>query len=1234
LDAVAAHYAAGAETPITGQMIADFNPGVTAAVGAVYLIPPFTYVVAAAPDPTAAPGNTFAAMAAYYPSSIDQLATCAADVANLFPSSTQLRIDGQMFDLRPELGPANVGIALERANLGEPVWPDNPTQPQKDAYAQATMFSLYSLLSTGLADNVFYDVSPFSQPFGPQDFSDAPSDASAFDSHARRLARRRRAFDAAVEADYTYRQSIGIPAALAAVNAAPAGAAAPLDAALNPYLGVGAPTQAALRWQDLFGNTTVTPFVAPAADYAGALNGAVVPLRYGDRLIGLSDWRNTRASYVYSAGGGSPALALGIALDAAAYAGDDGAARAQEDFGLYRQIYFQLNQNYDGQKVPGVDGQAVAMQLHNSLTGGQPIDLDDPQSAQVRDFARDAALYLNAIAIGAADPPPAPETTLTFPVDVAGIVDDTVVPLDVNLTFVRQAVLTEPTVAALADGLAVESPIGPTPDPGGDTAAYTTFAAALEAIFQTDAWFLRVGEGLREAGATDDARDQQLFTVRFGKQAGQGVYFTVGDAPSYYAPAPVATTLESDTVTIAQYPSGTTEQLDFTAVDLNLWFQTYLDGIDTFLSATYSPHAFILDQLEGVTDPLRDGQLGRVLQTKQSLADTISASVLPILSTSATDDATRASAQETLRQRLLNQIGVAYAAGAVTVFGLDSVSGAPPSTPAGPPNLYGQPGGTIAGQAIDNENYSLSAARVPLGPVETPQGATVAPRLAFVFSSKNVTTQPFVALDQATLSISHMEIDRTTVPGIEGYVQSRWLAFVSGPFDVPLGASTLDIPVLNRTLPTPPTMLAQSADKHVLNPSTPTELAQWDYAFRYLNQQAAQDAVLTEIQLNRPQSAGLASRALADGPSLFETLAQFITTYPAILADFNAHLVAIDGAGGDAPNQAPAAVAVKAFADAVENVAIAYAAHMQGVAQALAIAPQLITVRFRSLLSNADGQARSDLLNLTINDQAATWNPGTGTITAGAITLPQTVIEIDPGDYEPEPVTPLPPNVDVSYRYRSRAPSGEPTYLPYDQAQQDPNRTIAMRGLDALAHQSGWSSIEVERNLVLFPLADIGSVSTNPAFRFQTPVVRFANPIIPRLVYASYDLAATPGGSTTLQDELDAFFAALYAEGTGAIDVKISMEGLYAYALVSVDGVPRVRLPVDLLPPTLSPVDPSQPPAFVAPFADAVDTWRSANNPTTSGDPTLDIRFEAFSNESTTKQPLLKIDRLVYAIDD
>ncbi|HEX8640831.1 MAG TPA: hypothetical protein VF704_06710 [Allosphingosinicella sp.] len=1227
LNRLAALFSAGAVSPISGQDIANYNPGVTVALAAVLYIPAVTYKV----DPAAAPGASFNSMAAYYGLTLDLLARGAAGIAGIFPANAVLQLDPEIFDLRDQLPPQNFGVSLSRANYGLP--PDNPDDP---GFARDTVYQLYTSLAAGLAANVFYKQSPLGLPFGPQDHSDG--EPEAFHSHARAADARSARLAAVAEADLDYRQSIGLGSDFALVNAAPDPANPDLPSkAGNPYLGVGTVAQVALQWRDIFGNTIVTPFEEPSTSYAGALNGSAVAMLYRDQLIGLGGWTNTKASYTYGSNGGN-ALDLAFELNTVAYAGEGGAAQAQQDLKLYTRLYYQLHQDYSTNvavPVPGVTGNAVTMTVSNSLMADSETALSDAQADVIRNYVRACILYLTAVAGGQTGTPPA--ATLALPVDVAAIKAGNIIEMDVALTLARNPLLVEPAVAALEDGLSVSGAVLPHADTDAGI-AYTAFSAAFEEIFDTADWSLKVGEGLSRDGEDAAGGAQQLWAVRFGKKAGQGIYFELGTKPSYYAPKPVAKALQSGQVTIVGYETGDSETLHLDGVDLNQWFQSTLDAIDQFLSADYAPHAFILDRIDGVADPLKDGMLGAVLAAKESLADSIGGTALPVLSTSETDASTQGAAAEKLRQQLLNQLGAAYRAGAAVVFGLSDVSGGSGNDPAGPPNLYGQPEGTVSGQP-NNQNFTLSATRIPLGPV--PQGeASLDPRLAFVFTTKNVVDQAYVPLTLG-LQISHLEFDRRHVPGIDGYVESRWLAFVNGPFPYSLGDGTANIPVVNRNLPTPPTVSGQSAGQ--VNPATPPvtdpdALNQWGYAFEYLYQQAASDAVTCTIEFNRPadSSRSAAARA-AVGPDLLTALAQFVTDYPAILRDMNEFLVQIDGKAPDPATLARAQKAVTAFATETTNVAAAYAASLKPMAMVAGAAPERVIVGFLSTLDATDeGYARTNIVDITINEAPASWNPATDTISGGGITLPAMVIGIEPDLYTAQavPRDELPAGVEIAYLY-ARQVDGQTDYLTEHEALGIAGRRIAMAPLDVLALQSGWASVFVQRNLALFPIGDLDTISTNDAFLFQTPEVRFASPIVPRLAYDSFSLDSMPGATGGLDPLLTLFFADLYGGGKGATEAEVSMQGLYSYELVAGEpAIPRVRLPVNLLTPSPSVVSRDVKPDFITPFATVVDDWRKTNQPTTAGAACIEIELKVFGAIGDARQPLILVGRLTHDVSD
>jgi hypothetical protein len=308
-------------------------------------------------------------------------------------------------------------------------------------------------------------------------------------------------------------------------------------------------------------------------------------------------------------------------------------------------------------------------------------------------------------------------------------------------------------------------------------------------------------------------------------------------------------------------------------------------------------------------------------------------------------------------------------------------------------------------------------------------------------------------------------------------------------------------------------------------------------------------------------------------------------------------------------------------------VATAYSA--LGTAQTrqfASTAPEKIEIDFELSLQSAHltNYAQTVILGLTINGVTATWDAATNTISNGSVTLPAVSVLIEDDLYLAEPVSPAPQNVSIAYQYKNRI---DGTYLPYLQASENYSRTVAIDGLNVLQHQNAWSSILVERNKYLFPLADVGKVQTASDFLFQTPLVRFANVVVPQLVYPSFAMGTVPPtGTPTFESLLDTFFAELFIGGTGSISIEAAINGSYSYELLP--GLPRVSLPINYLPPTSVLVDPATPPALCAVLAASIQAWRTAQQPTLTGNPQIDLILTIFGGLSE-QQPLLIIQDLI-----
>jgi len=1273
LDNFAAYYSKGATQPLKASDIAAFNPGVPVALYSVFRIPPIIYVVSAAQN---APGNTYASLSRYYDLTSDALADLTRNVAGLFAAGTQLATDSQTHDVQPALGTGNVGVELTRANPGAPPdLPANPTPAEQQDFARKYLFSLYTLLTAGLYGNAFFDASQPGLSFGPRK-SLTPEDAAAL-----RHPQTRQMLLAAQDAEpFDYSQAVGF-GSFSRYNAAPV--PDPLKPGLppqsaNPYIGVGTLAQLNLRWLDIFGNRTVTPFEAPSATTA-ALNNPPAVIDYVDRLIGLDRWPNVRSYYTYGGTTTNPQVVLTLQLMSAAYDAPTGAddprnrisatglpawqQNAANDLKTFTQLYFQLNQDYDNLGIPGLSGRAVSMLLSNTILAAPDAPLSDADSKAVRNFVADCLVYVyNRSQAKPGGTQPA--LTLNVAVPLGAVSTENIVQLTLGLTLARQPALSDPALRGMSDGLAVTSAIRPLMDddnpaarPAADGAQATAatppppqtmkrFANDLEGVFNQPDWQFRVGTG---AGTPGQPRGQRSFTVwavRMGKTQGSGLWYQFGSQAGFYAPKPVARTMHTGTVKLDQYqtgekyPTGDQVEVTFTGVDLNTWANTALSAIDTFLAPSFAGPAFIVDSLFSA-DPSKDGYLAKILQHKQTLADAIASTVKPILVTSATDQDSLGAAEEKLRQSLLNRLSNAYVVTAIAVI---PVTGAGTNEPPEPgtvaqPRFFGQPlgelvsGGLEASAANDSErNYSLSTGKISLPPQH------VAPsNLAFLFSSKNVKLQPYVQL-QLSYALTHLEHDIANVPGIRNYEQSAWIHFVNGPFVTPIGASTgegagvqpTNFPIVLRALPTPPTVVAQTglpAIEQELDcdnsPAgiTPDQLADWDYSFSYNYQNSAQDSVNATVEFNLTDTHALLA---SDGDILFAPLAQFITINPAIANDFEAFLRKVNS-GSKATDQPVinAKEALAAFENIVGKVAAAYRDWATPPLTALGDSGELprLNYTFDIVLIDDNGDARVDV------DDVVVKQIGSNT-TVPNLTLP--IVKIKPDTYQWEPEKP-PAKPPVSYKYKLITPpdGGEPDgdgYLPYDEALATSGRIVSINTLNVFSLQNAWAAVAVTRNQFLVP-----NVATTDTFKFSTPEVKFAAPLVPLLDYAGFNLDASAQAPAKLETYLGNFFTALFSAATG-LSLTVKIAASFSYSLVpSITSLSRTSLPVSLLPPTDVTPQAGQAPAFVAPFAAAITNWLVGNAPALNESSQLNFKLDIFAGGSSSQalqMPLLTIRNL------
>lgn len=1217
LQTLATYYSNGAQTPITTDDIASFNPNVAPDPLAVLRIPPITYVVT---DAAGSPGNTLSGISAYFGLSLDALSYLIRDVANLF-DATQLATDSLEQSAQPLLGTANLGVELT-------VTPPPIVTSPPPAVAAGAMASLYSLLTAGLAQNAFFNASPQGLPFGP--LQPVPSSPGAPLDLRRRAHRRRLALANDGSTTQTYTQAIGY-SAFSTVNPAPSPSNPLLpDPSANPYAGVGTIAQVDLRWLDLFGNITVTPFSAPPVGYAGPFNLLPVPIDYVDSLIGLAAWPNVNATYLYEASPpGSPQLTITFALNTAAYdpsTSPEGSppswqTNAQKDLQTFTRIYFQLNQNYDDLGIPGLSGSAVSMSLHDTLLAEPDIDLTGDAAGAITAFVSECLIYVANRAQGD-DGGPAPSCTVSLPVDIDAVSAENIIELSLSFKLERQAALADPGLQSLHGGLSAKSRIAPyttAPSSPADSISSQTldvFADAFEAAFATASWQLRLG-----LGPADPAQVQNdpftVWAVRFGNESGTGITYGFASLPStgatFWAPAPVASSLVTASAVLSVYETGKAypvisspppPPVTFTAVDLNIWAANVLATIDAFLSPSLATPAFIVDTLT-FADPDNDGYLAQILASKESLAATIAGTVTPIFAGS--DPSGHQAAIDVLQQALLNQLSNATIVTAVIVVPVINASTNEPPE-ATQPRLYGQPLGRILDTALPTPNFSLSTGKISLPPA----GGYGDSQLAFLFSSRNSELSS-VGLG-VSYAVTDLEHDIVSVPGIEDYEQSSWIHFVNGPFVAAIGP--MNIPVVLRALPAPPTVSGQSGGP-ATNGMSAAGLALWDYSWDYFYRQSPQDSVTATVKLNLAQNTQAA--LVEDTDPFFTALAQFVSVAPAINADFQAYLGSVNAQStATDTNVVNAQFALAAFAAIVANVASAWPAGSPGAVPEDESLTR-VTCQFDIVLQpDQNDDAITTIENLTVSPPAAT--------------LPAPLVFIDPESYAPVRIETSPPS--ISYEYLALAsPIASPIsgpILSLPDALADPNRSVAFESLNVFQYQNAWASIQVLRNELLVQ----GQTTASP-FLFRTPPVSFAAPLVPLLKYDTFDLGSVVSPTLALDGLLEAFFIELL-RGGGGQTVSVSMTAAYSYVVnPSIGEATRISLPVTMLLPTsVSSIgSPPRELQFTDAVAMAVMEWLAITAPVIDRSSQINFQLSVFSGTGGSSLPLLTIANLYVSVE-
>ncbi|MEZ4955479.1 MAG: hypothetical protein R2825_18095 [Saprospiraceae bacterium] len=1108
-----------------------------------------------------------------------------------------------------------------------PVLPSNPTAEQQAQYTAALavyndelakyyddfLENIYQLLAFQVdGGSGGFDESLMSVPIGPA--NDVGKDD--IDEHDRK------SLPPSVNPDGKWHFKLAVPLARFATDF---DAVSNFHGEPNPYAGIGHEAKLKMTWRDLYGNQAL----------GIEKTESIGNLGYTDELLSIAKWPNVTANYEFDrVSEGHFKLNIHLRYTAPDFGVNDQVSddtkqaardnRIREAKQKFAKIYYQLNQ--PGVKVSilssffesDVEGEMGAVDVDsyffNGFLDGIYEHIDDPQGA-------------------------ATELTIAVPFSTNEINPASIFELEVGLKFQRKLDEVDNDFKASPN---VASTIGMVqPILGIDKAnaesmqdkPLAVFAQDFEEAFAKEN--IKIATGINKEDLNTTQRRQDVWVVKMNDLTSE-----IGDTPLYLAVKPLSTKLTTERVDVYKYATGEGLKFEenrqsFSDIDLDVWAQQFLEAVDDFLSPEMSTSAFLVDKILAAAraaEGKSTDRLGEITADKRTLAEKIVSGLTPVWTDAGTPStAQMGAAREKLKQQLLIKLRQAYLVNTVVQFGVGTDGGF--TLEGKPVRLYGKPfivSGDGAGSG--DRNFSFSNAKVQLDAEDA--------FLTFLFDTKQDQAKATVEFD-LNYKITHLEYRIQDSDQMEGYEISSWLMFVnpvdasdaSSPLVKPLGH--LEIPVVLRNFPTPPTLVRQFGEqsKEEDDKSALANATQWDYGFTYTQRAAAQDTLKAGVTLNSVPESMAMSRAMLGGRSFFEELATFIAHYPAIQADLASTLPTIHANTlTDDSKLATASSALDAFHQLVDAVTLAWPQYdASGMAMASRnLDTMKLNVRFDFEIQeySRDGSNVGEFLTeVTPGEISYPVELDTPVIRLAGFTH-----EIDLGESTAEK------NV---YKYAD---------IDWQTAKGIAERTAVLENLSILEWQNAVSEVSITRNEDL-----LEGKTTRSEFIYNTPAVKFPNKIVPLLDNDQSVNIAKIGTNKrvvrTLAEHLQVFFKELMDRGVAEDNQLIKLECLYSYKLrvedqpkdedQEKDGnkLPNVKLPVLLVPPydlqLPSDWNLEDENSFVNQLAKGISTWFNEHLPS---DDNVDECFlfdvSIFSKLTDSKLPILRLRGVFLDVDD
>ena len=889
----------------------------------------------------------------------------------------------------------------------------------------------------------------------------------------------------------------------------------------NPYIGLGEEVRIKLSWQDMFGNIL------------GNTNLDVsMPVLYTDTIIGVLQWPSVSCTYLFKKEekDSAPCMQLDFSFDTSRYIDtESGESNALADLDIYKKLYYQLRTGDMSLKIistiEGIESDVEGFEKKMNIT------------SLVDKFISPIICYLEDRNREVPEP-----YTLTEKVNCEHIAcySDTI-PLRVRMLMTRSGNI-DPNFAntpGVAENSAIIQPFQEKKD---GVLSLNHFAEEFETAFADGSLSIKVAVSSETLG-----EGQEIWMVRFDTEGKKGIGCLYDHANTrFFAPRPLATSLQSFSAPITSYRSGeeyspsNASKKNFSSVDMDVWEKQFLEAMDTFLEPEIATSVFLLDNGKTLTE---------IITIKEQIADAIAGTVDYIIIPKEMSSACRMNAYEKWRQEILKELSATYKYTAAIQtpvrvcsswkFPNDEQRQVVNTTP----KFYGKVFGDNSGNETDApDGYNLSTAKLPLGNGNS--------WLTYMFECKTSSNFRNFKFDGMCFEMSHLEQGIKEI-GIGKYTSSRWLTFVL-PIDERykrMGNITVPIPLC--TYPVAPAVISQ--DFVYKGSGLLPEALLWDFDFTYKNTLAAQDTIELQMILNTPEK-GRSDRVKNGAPDLRQALAQFMESYSQLNEDFHTYLV-----HGTEQTKEKAWNAVNAFKIIAQEIATAWASWNQVNESPLNGMQKIddgncsILLKYK-VIEFAD---KSGKLNIQVVPEE-----GNRLNMIPEIRIPE--YDIVEQTVEATGIR--------TFEYVNTE-TKEP--LSYNRRNVNGSRIVYASRLNILDVQNAWGGIQLIRNEELVQNAQGTWEKTNSYFLYQTPVIMFYAKLLPLLNSdVVIDLAEMARGATENVNDLslETVFETLF--GTlcnsmkllSCLSVKLSVD--YSYVISDTNyhvTVPMLlTLPVDL----------------------------------------------------------------------